>query len=122
MINRQGPAGPAGHNPVPANMLRVLAPAKLNLFLEVLGKRPDGYHEIATLMLAIDLADVLEFSPAQDLSLTCDDAALTMGPDNLILKAARRLAEETGSAAGANIRLTKRIPWAAGLGGGSSDA
>jgi 4-diphosphocytidyl-2-C-methyl-D-erythritol kinase len=96
----------------------------VNLFLEVLGKRPDGFHEIATLMLAIDLADVLDFSPADgpELSLTCDDPALTTGSDNLVLKAARRLREKTGCNAGTDIRLTKRIPWAAGLGGGSSDA
>src|SRR5213596_2489989 len=99
----------------------VHAPAKVNLFLEVLGKRADGFHEIATLMLAIDLADVLEFTLANgaDLSLTCDDAALSIGPDNLVLKAALRLREETGCTAGANIRLTKRIPMEAGLGGGS---
>ncbi len=60
---RHGSAG-AGLDPVPANEIRLLAPAKVNLFLEVLGKRPDGYHEIATLMLAIDLADVLDFAPA----------------------------------------------------------
>ena len=62
MIRSHGPAA-AGLDPVPTNTKRVLAPAKVNLFLEVLGKRPDGYHEIATLMVAIDLVDVLDFSP-----------------------------------------------------------
>lgn len=123
MILRHGSAA-AGLDPVPANTLRCLAPAKVNLFLEVLGKRSDGYHEIATLMLAIDLTDVLDFAPDVDgrLSLTCDDPALTIGPDNLVLEAAQRLRQESGCGAGATIRLTKRIPWSAGLGGGSSDA
>jgi 4-diphosphocytidyl-2-C-methyl-D-erythritol kinase len=114
----------AGGNPVPANTIRCVAPAKVNLFLEVLGKRADGFHEIATLMLAIDLCDTLDFSPAADgsLSLTCDDPALPVGPDNLVLKAASRLRTEFACTAGATIRLTKRIPWGAGLGGGSSDA
>jgi 4-diphosphocytidyl-2-C-methyl-D-erythritol kinase len=104
--------------------VRILAPAKVNLFLEVLGKRPDGYHEIATLMLAIDLHDVLDIGPADgaEVSLTCDDPALTAGPDNLVVKAALRLRGATSCTAGAAIRLTKRIPRAAGLGGGSSDA
>lgn len=122
MNRRHGPA--AGADPVPPETVRIPAPAKVNLFLEVLGKRPDGYHEIATLMLALDLADELEFAPDETggLSLTCDDPALTVGPDNLVLRAASRLRTETGCTAGARIRLAKRIPWAAGLGGGSSDA
>jgi 4-diphosphocytidyl-2-C-methyl-D-erythritol kinase len=123
MILRHGPAA-ADVDPVPPHTVRILAPAKVNLFLEILGKRPDGYHEIATLMLAIDLHDVLDIAPTDgaDVSLTCDDPALTTGPDNLVVKAARRIRETTGCTAGATIRLTKRIPWAAGLGGGSSDA
>jgi 4-diphosphocytidyl-2-C-methyl-D-erythritol kinase len=102
----------------------VLAPAKINLYLEVLGRRPDGYHHIETLMLAVELFD--EIALARDASglvrLSCDDPELTVGPDNLVLKAAKLLQERTGCPHGANIRLTKRIPWAAGLGGGSSDA
>jgi 4-diphosphocytidyl-2-C-methyl-D-erythritol kinase len=123
MIRRHGP-GAAGVALVPPATVRVPAPAKVNLFLEVLGKRADGYHEIATLLLAIDLADELDFAPDESggLSLTCDDPALVTGPDNLVLKAAQRLRAETGCAAGARIHLTKRVPWAAGLGGGSSDA
>jgi 4-diphosphocytidyl-2-C-methyl-D-erythritol kinase len=104
--------------------VRVLAPAKVNLFLEVLGRRADGYHEIATLILALDLADELDFrsSGSGELSLTSDDPGLPAGPENLVLRAALRLREATGCRAGAEIRLTKRIPVAAGLGGGSSDA
>src|SRR3989338_4027724 len=99
-------------------MIHRRAPAKLNLYLRVLGKRPDGYHEIETLFERIDLADELTFEPAHDLALTCDDPTLSCGEENLILKAARGLQQGRG----ARIHLTKRIPIAAGLGGGSSDA
>ncbi|HEX3149499.1 MAG TPA: 4-(cytidine 5'-diphospho)-2-C-methyl-D-erythritol kinase [Gemmataceae bacterium] len=123
MIHRHGPTA-AGVDPLLPGAVRIQAFAKVNLFLEVLGRRLDGYHDIATLMLAIDLADELEFTLADagELSLTCDDPALTVGPENLVLRAASRLREETGSTLGVRIHLRKRIPWAAGLGGGSSDA
>jgi 4-diphosphocytidyl-2-C-methyl-D-erythritol kinase len=123
MIVRHGPAT-AGSDPVPPDTVRVRAPAKLNLFLEVLSKRPDDYHEIATLMLAIDLEDELDFArnDSGELSLTSDEPDLLTGPENLVYKAACRLRDETGCTAGATIRLKKRIPWQAGLGGGSSDA
>jgi 4-diphosphocytidyl-2-C-methyl-D-erythritol kinase len=102
----------------------VWAPAKVNLFLEVLGKRPDGYHEIATLMVAVRLYDTLVFRAEQTppLNLKCSDAKLSAGPDNLVLKAAKLLQDRTGCKMGASIRLIKRIPMAAGLAGGSSDA
>jgi 4-diphosphocytidyl-2-C-methyl-D-erythritol kinase len=102
----------------------VRAPAKVNLFLEVLAKRPDGYHEIATLLVAVSLYDTLEFKEdaSGQVRLRCDDSELTTGPDNLILKAATLLRQRTGCAHGADIRLTKRIPMAAGLAGGSTDA
>ena len=103
--------------------LIVWAPAKVNLFLETLAKRPDGYHEIATLIVAIRRFDTLVFRPApNDVSLSCSNRTLSCGPDNLVLKAARLLRERTGCTKGASIRLTKRIPMAAGLAGGSSDA
>jgi 4-diphosphocytidyl-2-C-methyl-D-erythritol kinase len=96
------------------------APAKVNLFLEVLGKRPDGYHAIETLILAVDLFDTLEIrdDPAGRLSLACDPPGLPTGPGNLVWKAARALDPTRGAA----VRLVKRIPSEAGLGGGSSDA
>jgi 4-diphosphocytidyl-2-C-methyl-D-erythritol kinase len=93
------------------------APAKLNLSLEVIGRRPDGYHDLVTVFQTIDLADELTFEPADRLILECDDPALA-GDDNLVLGAARALAADRG----ARIRLCKRIPVAAGLGGGSADA
>jgi 4-diphosphocytidyl-2-C-methyl-D-erythritol kinase len=100
------------------------APAKVNLFLELLGKRPDGYHELATLMVALSLRDTLAFSDSSDgsVTLTCNRPELSVGPDNLIIKAARLLQAETGIRRGATIRLAKRIPMAAGLAGGSTDA
>jgi len=102
----------------------VRAPAKVNVFLEVLAKRPDGYHEIVTLMIAVSLYDTLEFKeePSGALRLHCDVPELTTGPENLILRGAELLRQHTGCTRGADMRLTKRIPMAAGLGGGSSDA
>ncbi len=103
-------------------MIHRRAPAKLNLYLRVVGKRPDGYHEIETLFERIDLADELTFEPADDLQLTCNDPQISSGEDNLVIKAARALQQHAGTTQGAHIHLTKRIPIAAGLGGGSSDA
>jgi len=104
--------------------LRVLAPAKINLHLEVLGLRPDGYHELAMVMQSLDLADRLAFTPTADgrITLTCDRADLSTGDDNLIVKAARMLRDRAGlPELGARIDLQKRIPIGAGLAGGSSD-
>ena len=98
------------------------APAKLNLFLEVLGRRPDGYHDLASLMVPLDWHDELSFENADELALTCDHPDLDVGPENLIRRAARLLQQATGVKRGAKIDLTKRLPWAAGLGGGSSNA
>jgi 4-diphosphocytidyl-2-C-methyl-D-erythritol kinase len=107
-----------------ADRVEVRAPAKVNLFLEVLGKRPDGYHEIATLMVAVGLFDTLEFKeePSGQIELRCDVPRLSTGPDNLVCRAASLLRQTTGTSQGARIELTKRIPLAAGLAGGSSDA
>ena len=96
--------------------------AKVNLALEVLGKRSDGYHEIATVMCAVDLFDRLTLEVAPGLSLEADDPALPIDERNLIVRAAMLLREAAGVAKGARLRLQKRIPVAAGLGGGSSDA
>ncbi len=99
----------------------IAAPAKLNLGLTIIGRRADGYHKLVTLMTTLALADTVRVEPSDDLTLVTDDPALTT-EDNLCLRAARALREATGVAAGARITLTKRIPAAAGLGGGSSDA
>lgn len=101
----------------------VLAPAKINLFLQVLGKRPDGYHEIHSLMQTINLYDTLRVTTAESgISLTCDDPTLPSGPSNLAWRAARLLLDRSKLDSGVNIDLQKRIPTGAGLGGGSSDA
>jgi 4-diphosphocytidyl-2-C-methyl-D-erythritol kinase len=97
------------------------APAKLNLALEIVGRRPDGYHDLVTLFQTIDLSDEIVFEEHDELVLECDEPCLA-GPSNLMLRAARALREAAGIERGARIRLTKRIPVAAGLGGGSSDA
>ncbi len=109
---------------VESDRINVLAPAKLNLFLEVRSKRSDGYHEIETLAVEIGLTDLLSFqhSATGSVSLVCDDPSLSCGPDNLVIKAAERLRREVGGTSGAAIELKKRIPVQAGLGGGSSDA
>lgn len=112
-------------------MQRLSAPAKVNLTFEALGRRADVYHEVRTVLHAISLADEIAFAPAPELSLAMDPpetgafssaAAAPAGEDNLVLRAARLLRREAGVKAGAAIRLRKRIPVAAGLGGGSSDA
>jgi 4-diphosphocytidyl-2-C-methyl-D-erythritol kinase len=101
------------------------APAKVNLWLNVVGRRADGYHLLHSLVAFTDLADELAAEPSDRLSLTLDGpgaAALATEPDNLVLRAARLLAEEAGLPPRAALRLTKQIPMAAGLGGGSADA
>jgi len=103
--------------------LRILCPAKVNLHLSVLGRRSDGYHEILTLMQAVDLSDELLLEvKGEGIRVQCDHPELPAGEDNLAWKAARLYQEETGDRFGLEIRLVKRIPVAAGLGGGSSDA
>jgi len=98
------------------------ASAKVNLALEVLGKRGDGYHEIATVLQAVDLFDRLTVDPDETLSLHTDDPELPTDDGNLVMRAARLLQKAAGVDRGARLRLHKRIPVAAGLGGGSSDA
>ncbi len=100
----------------------VWAPAKVNLFLEVLGRRPDGYHELATLMLTVGLFDTVGLRETRgDVSLECDDPTLSAGEDNLVVKAARLVRSRFGVRQGVSMSLCKRIPMQAGLAGGSSD-
>lgn len=101
----------------------IKANAKLNWTLNLLGERADGYHELDMLMQSVDLCDELELEDADEFSLTIvGGAEVSAGEDNLVLRAARLLAHECGVRTCANIRLVKRIPARAGLGGGSSDA
>ena len=101
--------------------MEIKAWAKINLTLEVLGRRTDGYHEMRTVLQTISLCDVLRFEPSDSLELECSEPELA-GKDNLVWKAAEALRLATGRDLGARIRLQKGIPTSMGLGGGSSDA
>lgn len=102
-------------------MLTVLAPAKLNLTLEVLAKRPDGFHDIRSVIQSINLCDSLSFQLSQSLEFK-SDVPDWIPEDSLVSKATSLLQEATGCAEGATIEVSKRIPLASGLGGDSSDA
>jgi 4-diphosphocytidyl-2-C-methyl-D-erythritol kinase len=95
----------------------VLAPAKVNLTLEILARREDGYHALRSVMVPLALADELAFEPSERFTFACEPAALA--PDNLVVRAFRRIGLDTAPVA---VTLRKRIPAGAGLGGGSSDA
>ncbi len=101
--------------------LRLLAYAKVNLSLEVLGRRDDGYHEVATLLQTVDLADLVTISPSDRLEVICDDPDLC-GSENIAWGTAVALAAHAGIIPRASIEIEKRIPTSAGLGGGSADA
>jgi len=98
--------------------------AKINLSLRVLGKRPDGYHEIDTVLQTISLHDTITFTPTEtaEIVLSCDDRSLPTGHDNIVFRAAEALRDRFAPNKGARIFLAKRIPAQAGLGGGSADA
>lgn len=99
------------------------APAKLNLFLHVVGRRPDGYHELQTVFRFIDAADQLAITVRDDGAIRRVNAVAGVPEgDDLVVKAARLLQQETGTALGADIALDKHLPLGGGLGGGSSDA
>ena len=107
-----------------SDAFEIEAPAKTNLWLRVLGKREDGFHEIETRMVRLSLADRLRLKWREDESveLRCSDPSLPTGEDNLVIKAVRALEEHCGRGFAVNIDLEKVIPLGAGLGGGSSDA
>jgi len=102
--------------------LRLKAAAKINWTLEAIGPRPNGFHEIKTVLQTIDLCDTLELEPAPELTLDAPGEGLPPPDDNLVIRTARLLRERSGGRPGARMRLTKAIPLGAGLGGGSSDA
>ncbi len=102
-------------------MFKLTAPAKINLALEVLGKRPDGYHDLKSIVQTVDLVDELEFSSASNLEISGDLPGWD-GTKSLVSKAARLLHERCGCKDGAKVRVTKRIPLMSGLGGDSSNA
>jgi 4-diphosphocytidyl-2-C-methyl-D-erythritol kinase len=100
----------------------VPAPAKLNLFLHVVGRRADGYHQLRSLFVLVDWCDALHFERRGDGAVRRHDLAAGLPADDLIVRAARLLQRESGTALGADIAVAKHVPWGAGLGGGSSDA
>jgi 4-diphosphocytidyl-2-C-methyl-D-erythritol kinase len=104
--------------------ITLTAPAKINLSLRILGKRPDGFHELETLMAPLNLADEIEIvhAPGHAIELTCNDPEIPTDSGNLCVRAVELFREETGIAHGISVSLMKRIPHGAGLGGGSSDA
>lgn len=110
---------------MPTDPIRVFAPAKVNLFLHVGARRANGYHELQSLMAFADVGDELAIEPGAGLSLTVEGPfidALASEKNNIVLKAALALAERAGVTPNAKITLTKSLPVASGLGGGSSDA
>jgi 4-diphosphocytidyl-2-C-methyl-D-erythritol kinase len=96
--------------------------AKINWFLHVLGKRPDGYHEVVTVLQTISLRDDLSFGEDSSISLTCDDPEVPADGSNLVFRAAETLQKSLEFTSGAKIRVAKRIPAKGGLGGASSNA
>lgn len=109
-----------------APLLRALhdlpAPAKLNAFLHIVGRRDDGYHLLQSAFVLIDWADTLHLERREDGQLRRHDLGPSLPPDDLCLQAARRLQSASGTSLGADIHIEKRVPWGAGMGGGSSDA
>ena len=106
---------------IAADSLSIPAYAKINLSLEVIRRLDDGYHEVATILQTVDLADTVMLRPADGLTVTCDDTTLS-GEANIVWDAALALAMHAGVSPNAHITIEKRIPVAAGLGGGSADA
>ena len=101
---------------------QVLAPAKLNLFLHITGRRPDGYHLLQSVFMLIDWYDTLHFDLRQDGQISREDLTVKLPEDDLITRAARLLQQASGTTLGAHIAIEKSIPAQAGMGGGSSDA
>ena len=98
------------------------APAKLNLFLHITGRRPDGYHLLQSVFVLVDWADTLHVERRDDGLLRRHDLGPALPADDLGLRAARALQQATGCTFGADISVLKNVPWGAGMGGGSSDA
>jgi 4-diphosphocytidyl-2-C-methyl-D-erythritol kinase len=103
--------------------MQVLAPAKINLSLKILGRRSDGFHEIETLIAPISLADKIDIErQSRWIDFSCDDPTVPSGDENLVVRVAKAFFEKTKISGGVTIKLQKQIPHGAGLGGGSSDA
>jgi 4-diphosphocytidyl-2-C-methyl-D-erythritol kinase len=103
-------------------LYEVIAPAKLNLFLHVVGRRPDGYHLLQSAIVLIDWADTLHFERRTDAALRRHDLGAALPADDLCLRAARALQQASGTDLGVDLSIDKQVPAGAGMGGGSSDA
>jgi 4-diphosphocytidyl-2-C-methyl-D-erythritol kinase len=104
------------------SLFDVAAPAKLNLFLHIVGRRADGYHLLQSVFVLIDWCDQLHFELRSDGRLSRHDLGAKLPEDDLCLRAARALQQASACTLGADISIDKQVPWGAGLGGGSSDA
>jgi 4-diphosphocytidyl-2-C-methyl-D-erythritol kinase len=116
---------PASRSTVLPASITVIAPAKINLVLRILDRRPDGYHNLWSLMQTVQLEDELSISLSDrhsTITLRCDEPSLKTDPSNLVYRAAVAVLEHSERVVGLELALTKRIPMGAGLGGGSSDA
>ena len=103
--------------------MQVLAPAKINFSLKILGRRDDGFHEIETLIAPISLYDKIDIEKqSRWIDFSCDDPTVPSGDENLVVRVAKAFFEKTKISGGVGIKLHKKIPHGAGLGGGSSDA
>ncbi|HYO62608.1 MAG TPA: 4-(cytidine 5'-diphospho)-2-C-methyl-D-erythritol kinase [Pyrinomonadaceae bacterium] len=125
MPEKQPTPSPEGERPTaPAEVFTLPAFAKINLSLRVLGRRPDGYHEIETTFQTVTLYDRLTFEPhgGDGFELVCDAPGVPADDTNLVARAALALRERFGVRSGARVRLEKNVPDGGGLGGGSSDA
>jgi 4-diphosphocytidyl-2-C-methyl-D-erythritol kinase len=107
-----------------ARTYRIEAPAKLNIRLKITGRRPDGYHELVSIMIPVSLLDVIEVKKkgGKRVELTANGYTIPLDESNLVIRAAQSFFAATGLQSGISIRMTKNIPVAAGMGGGSSDA
>ena len=124
VVNRQADfAKVAQATTAESSIYRAKAPAKLNLRLKITGRRPDGYHELVSIMIPVTLCDLLELTVVPEgIKLSCDGFKVPADERNLVYRAAESFLSRAGIKKGISIKLTKNIPVAAGLGGGSSDA
>jgi len=102
--------------------IQIKAPAKINLYLEIIGKRPNGYHNIESIFHTVDLFDILDFEESNNIQLTCNNSSLAVDQSNLIYKTVLKMQKYFNVDKAVKVHLVKNIPMGAGLGGGSSDA
>lgn len=122
MKNNEDPGLNAGVSPNLMKNINIESPAKINLFLRVVGRRPDGYHELASLFQAVSLCDTLHLTLENKDTLTCTDVSISTDESNLVSKAICLFRKKIGRSFGVRAHIVKKIPTQSGLGGGSSNA